>query len=327
VRTSAALAHRREERAGFAWILRQFGASETTLDRVAHGDLSELMADLKRQASKGDATAINTLGWLARRCDLLRTPEMLDRYDAAQKLQARTLPQSEAIWLISLIDEDEARGHALSSACSSQINQDEIGAMVKARAIQGDAGSQWLWSESAGNVYDLRRMLREAAAGGFPEAQYALALQLLGNSDPQWHLPGDPSPMDLLREAAAELPDARARLALCELSGCEGTTPDLTAAVQDARIAAQSGQPAAMLGLSATLPVGALDPGEGAAWRLFAATLEQHGCRVNNNYVDWLKGIDSALSSPANTPQVQALANQYWQAYGAAAGAQLGCGP
>ena len=199
--------------------------------------------------------------------------------------------------------------------------------MITAQAARGDAASLWLLSESAGSVYELRGLMRQAAAGGFPEAQYELAMQLLATQDPQWHLPGDPSPIDLLREAAAQLPDARANLALCEFGGCEGMTPDLTAAVQDARTAAQLGQPAAILRLSNALPVGALDPDEGAAWQLFAAALEQQGCRVDNDYVNWLKGIDTTVASPAMTPQAQALANQYWQAYGAAAQAQLGCGP
>jgi hypothetical protein len=35
----------------------------------------------------------------------------------------------------------------------------------------------------------------------------------------------------------------------------------------------------------------------------------------------------AALASPPMTPQAQALANQYRQQYGAAAKAQLGCGP
>jgi hypothetical protein len=323
-RAPAAIAHRHEQRTAFAWILRQFGASEATLDRVAQGDLNTLMADLKRQASTGNATAINTLGWLAHRCRLLMPAE---DYDATQKMQAQTLSQDEASWLTSLIDEDEARERALAAACASQISQDQTDAMITAQAARGDAASLWLLSESAGSVYELRGLMRQAAAGGFPEAQYELAMQLLATQDPQWHLPGDPSPIDLLREAAAQLPDARANLALCEFGGCEGMTPDLTAAVQDARTAAQLGQPAAILRLSNALPVGALDPDEGAAWQLFAAALEQQGCRVDNDYVNWLKGIDTTVASPAMTPQAQALANQYWQAYGAAAQAQLGCGP
>jgi hypothetical protein len=326
-RAPAAIAHRHEERAGFAWILRQFGASEATLDRLAQGDLNELMADLKRQALRGNATATNTLGWLARRCSLLRSPEVLQSYDAAQKAQAQMLSQSDANWLTSLIDEDETREGAMSSACASEINQGQIEALVGARAEQGDAGSKWLESESASNAIELRTLLRRSAASGFPEAQYELARQLLGSQDPQWHLAADPSQMDLLRKAAIQLPDARANLAVCEFKGCNGTTPDLTAAVHDARTAAQSGQPAAMLSLSATLPVGALEPDEGEAWQLFEAVLELQGCRVNKHYVDWLKGINAALASPAITPQVQALANQYWQAYGAAAESQLGCGP
>jgi TPR repeat protein len=327
LRAPAAIAHRHEERAGFAWILRQFGASEATLDRLAQGDLNELMADLKRQASRRNATATNTLGWLARRCSTLRSPEVLHSYNAAQKAQAQMLSPSDANWLTSLIDEDETREGALSTACASEINQVEIEALVSARAEQGDAGSKWLESESASNAIELRTLLRQAAAGGFPEAQYELARQLLSSQDPQWHLSADPSPMDLLREAAVQLPDARANLAICEFKGCHGTTPDPMAAVQDARTAAQSGQPAAMLSLSATLPVGALEPDEGEAWQVFEAVLELQGCRVNNHYVDWLKGINAALASPAVTPQVQALANQYWQAYGAAAESQLGCGP
>jgi len=285
------------------------------------------MAELTRQAATGNATAINTLGWLARRCSLLRSPELLQSYYAAQKAQAQTLPQGDANWLTSLIDEDEKREGTLSSACAGEINQGQIGALVSARAEQGDAGSRWLRSESASDVNELRTSLRQAAAGGFPEAQYELARQLLGSQDPQWHLAADAPPMNLLREAAIHLPDARANLAICEFKGCDSTTPDLTAAVQDARAAAQSGQPAAMLSLRATLPVGALEPNEGEAWQVFEAALELQGCRVNNHYVDWLTGINAALASPAVTPQVRALAEHYWHAYGAAAERQLGCGP
>lgn len=81
--------------------------------------------------------------------------------------------------MTTLIDEDETREQTLSAACAGQINQEQIDAMITAQAARGDAASLWLLSESAGNVYDLRALMRQAAAGGFPEAEYELAMQLL----------------------------------------------------------------------------------------------------------------------------------------------------
>ena len=129
--------------------------------------------------------------------------------------------------------------------------------------------------------------------------------------------------MDLLRAAANELPMARASLALCEYSGCSGETPNVSAALADARTAAQSGTPDAMIQLAVDAPPSLISAAEGQAWSLFDLALQQRGCRVSVLGLNWMKSM-ATLAANA-TPEAQTLADQYWQQYGATAMAQLGC--
>src|SRR3974377_1412722 len=58
-------AARNGRRYGFAWILRQLGASEDQLDRLADLRFAEVLTELKQKAQAGDAASINILGEIA----------------------------------------------------------------------------------------------------------------------------------------------------------------------------------------------------------------------------------------------------------------------
>jgi len=49
-------------RQGYAWIMRQMGATDELLDRLASGGLASVLRDLKKQAQSGDPAAVNILG-------------------------------------------------------------------------------------------------------------------------------------------------------------------------------------------------------------------------------------------------------------------------
>jgi hypothetical protein len=68
------VAARHYHRSGLAWILRQLGASERTLDQLTDGDLIPALNQLNAQARAGDPAAVNVLGWIALQdCRLGRT--------------------------------------------------------------------------------------------------------------------------------------------------------------------------------------------------------------------------------------------------------------
>src|SRR5271154_3087296 len=50
VRPTAAMVSRNHRKSGFAWILRQLGATEKQLDRLADGDVAGVITDLKAKA-------------------------------------------------------------------------------------------------------------------------------------------------------------------------------------------------------------------------------------------------------------------------------------
>ena len=77
--------------------------------------------------------------------------------------------------------------------------------------------------------------------------------------------------------------------------------------------------------MGAHVPLSVLSPEEIEAWRLFKVALAQRGCRIDNLTVDWMKSMRAAVSSATATSAAQALADQYWQQYGANALGKLGC--
>jgi hypothetical protein len=118
-----------------------------------------------------------------------------------------------------------------------------------------------------------------------------------------------------LRAAAQTIPDAESRLARCEFTGCEYIAQDIPAAVVDARSAAQQGSIDAMLAIGPQLQASQIDPDEVRAWQLINAGLQLQ------------RSASAVLDSPTVTPKVRALADQYWQQFGARILSGLGCRP
>jgi hypothetical protein len=316
-------AARNSSRAGYAWILRQFGISDADLDRLAAGNYAAFFKDLTSKANAGDPNAINALGWLAWGCATQRSEAQLNSYQQSQHQEARSLPSADADWFTTFLDADISNDKQHLIACAAIDQDDSLESQIKGLAAQGDGASLFVLSLAANNMTDLRNYARQSALQGFPEGQYEYARDLLYSSQLYPSQPGDPTAMDLLRAAANELPMARASLALCEYSGCSGETPNVSAALADARTAAQSGTPDAMIQLAVDAPPSLISAAEGQAWSLFDLALQQRGCRVSVLGLNWMKSM-ATLAANA-TPEAQTLADQYWQQYGATAMAQLGC--
>jgi hypothetical protein len=68
-----------------------------------------------------------------------------------------------------------------------------------------------------------------------------------------------------------------------------------------------------------------IDPDAVSAWTVIRASLQKQGCGSNGFRVDRLQQKAATLTSNRVTPQVRALAEQYWQAYGAQIRSGLGC--
>jgi hypothetical protein len=328
VRPPAKLAARHSQRSGYAWILRQLGASELLLDRLGAGDAVAVLTELKAQAQRGDPTAINVLGQIAgQQCHLGRADEVLDGYEASQLTNAQALPSTDREWFNTALREDIAFDKQMNMACNQVIDQDQVHSWVAARAAQGDAASLWLMSNSADNMMDRQERLRDAAVAGFAEAQFELAWAIIGGQ--QGAAGTGASAVNagqLLRESADQLPRSESELAICEYSGCIGITPDVDSAITHAREAAQRGVIDAMIAIAPHLSQSQIDPDEVSAWGLVEASLEQQGCAGYTGIsLQWMKSLTSRLSSPTITSNAETLANQYWQEYGTQMLRNSGC--
>jgi TPR repeat protein len=175
---------------------------------------------------------------------------------------------------------------------------------------------------------EMQQRLRDAAAAGFPQAQFELAWAIIGGQE---GAAGTGSAKvnvgDLLRQSVDQLPRSEGELAVCEYSGCEGVAVDPDTAIKHAREAAQRGEIDAMLAMGPHLPAGQVDPHEVMAWGLVLASLIQRGCAGNGFTVREMKSTLSTLNANNITPQARALAEQYWQDYGAQMMENLGCSP
>jgi hypothetical protein len=175
-RPSASIASRNFRRSGFAWILHQLGASDQLLDRLVDRDLVAALTELKQQASGGDATAINILGEIAyQQCFLGRSANVLDEYQASQLGNTRALPAKDQAWFEAAFRYDIAYDKQMQSVCAQVVDVDQALGWVEARANQGDGASLWLQSRLGNNLAQMQQRLRDAAAAGFPEAQFELA--------------------------------------------------------------------------------------------------------------------------------------------------------
>jgi TPR repeat protein len=326
-RPTAEVAARNYRKSEFAWILRQLGATELQLDRLADGDVAGLVTELKQKAQSGDADSINMLGEIAlQNCRMDRDDETLAAYAASQIAEAQAFSAIDTAWFTAAMHEDTAFDRRVNAACKQVIDLNEILSWVTARAAQGDGASLWLLYRAAGNLTEMQQRLLEAAAAGFPQAQFELAWAIIaGQEGAAGTGAAKVHAGDLLRQSEDQLATSEQQLAFCEYSGCDGVTPDIDSAIKHAREAAQAGAIDAMLAIGPHLPAGQINPDEIVAWGLVHASLLQQGCGGNGFSVREMKGILSTLNANNISTQARSLAEQYWQDYGAQMMSNIGC--
>jgi TPR repeat protein len=285
-----------------------------------------VIAELKLKAQAGDAASINILGEIAlQNCRLSRDQATVESFVATQTRDAQAVPAIDAPWFSAVMQDDEFFYKKVHAACA-QVDQDQLMSWVKARADQGDGASLWLMFRDADNITEMQQWLREAAAPGFPQAQYELAGAIIAGQQGAAGIGADKvNARELLQASQNQLATSEQQLALCEYSGCDGVAVDVDAAITHAREAAQRGAIDAMLAIGPHLPAGQISPDEVAAWGLVQASLQQQGCGGSGFSVRTLKSITSTLNANNISAQAHALAEQYWQEYGAQMMANIGC--
>jgi hypothetical protein len=100
----------------------------------------------------------------------------------------------------------------------------------------------------------------------------------------------------------------------------------VTAAVTDAVAAAERGAIDAVVSLGPHLTAAQLDPDAVSAWGLVRAALSQQGCVGTGFSERSMKAVTATLNAGNITDKARALAEQYWQQYGAQIKDNLGCG-
>jgi hypothetical protein len=327
-RPPAKVVARNDRRYGFAWILRQLGATEDQLNRLADLDIAGVLADLKRKAQAGDAASINILGEISlQNCRLGRDQATVQAFVATQIRDAQAVPAIDASWFSAVMQDDEAFYKNVHAACA-QVDQDQVMSWVKARADQGDGASLWLMFRDAGSMTEMQQRLREAAAAGFPQAQFELARAIIAGQQGAAGIGADKVNAGALLQASQnQLATSEQQLALCEYSGCDGVAVNVDAAIIHAREGAQRGAIDAMLAIGPHLPAGQLSPDEVMAWGLVQASLQQEGCGGGGFSVGTMKRITSTLNANNISAQARVLAEQYWQEYGAQMMSGIGCSP
>jgi hypothetical protein len=323
-------------RSGFAWVVRQLGASEPLLDRLVDEDLGPVISELREKAVRGEPSAVNILGWISgQTCPGLRE-ERIGSYLQYQLTQSEELPADDGAWFRSLARLTADYDRKLATVCS-QLDAAQIKAWVTRQAARGDPESQFLLARDIGveigrsgglTVFKTpdpavsNLWLRKAADGGFAQAKYELAWDILNTLMPRI-TPASYSALTLFWEAAESMPLAEANLAGCEYSGCEGTPPDIAAAVIHAREAAIRGQAEAFLHIGPHL--GAAYADEVAAWKLIHASLQQDGCSVSSASIAWMKGVTNDISTANALPGGLKLAIKLWEGHGQQMMSALGC--
>ena len=327
-RPPAKVVARNLRRVRFA-LLRGFGASETMVNRLTDGDIFAVIQELKQQAKRGDAAAANVLEYMAySTCGFAGANGEGSPSQAQQLLDARTLSVQDAEWIRTAIQEKNTNDKQMVAACQQAIDKKEIEAWVTSAADQGNGASRWLLSRysSSGSSAFKEQKLMDAADAGYAEAQAFLAQGLMNGTA---HLPAaiaDDDAGNLLKVAADSLPHAETLLAVCEFKGCPGIETDIPSAVAHAREAAQQGSFDAVFQIGPQLQANQMDPDEVTAWNLVGAMLSQQGCSYGGLAVQWMASATSALTSNSVSDKAKALANQYWQQFGAQMMANIGCG-
>jgi TPR repeat protein len=325
LRPAPEVAVRNNRRYGFAWILRQLGATEDQLNRLANLDIAGVIAELKQKASAGDPASINILGEIAlQNCRASRDDATLEQYTASQIRDVQAVPVIDAGWFTAVMRDEEAFYKKVNAACA-QVDVDQVMSWVTARANQGDGASLWLMFRDANNIRDIELRLREAAAAGFPQGQFELAWALLGGQEDVAGMgAAKVSAGDMLRASLEQLPRSESQLAICEYLGCDGVAVDVDTAIKHAREAARRGDVDAMMYIGPHAPAGQLDPNEVTAWGLVQASLQQRGCGGGYS-VREMKSVSSALNANNISAQARTLAEQYWRDYGRQMMSNIGC--
>jgi TPR repeat protein len=305
--------------------LRQLGATDDQLNHLADLDITGVLAELKQKAQAGDAVSINILGEIAIQNCQGRDDATLESFLASQMRDVQAVPAIDASWFTAVMRDDVAFDKKVNAACA-QVDVDEVMTQVKSRAAQGDGASLWLMFRDANNMTEMQQRLREAAASGFPQAQFELAWAIIaGQEGAAGTGAARVSAGDMLRASLAQLPRSEQQLAMCEYSGCDGVTVDVNSAIKHAREAAQRGSPEAMAYIGPHLPAGQLDPNEVTAWGLVQASLEQRGCGGSGFSVREMQSISSTLSAKNISAEARTLAEQYWRDYGSQMMSYIGC--
>jgi hypothetical protein len=326
-RPPAMAAARNLRRARFA-LLRGFGASEKMVNRLTDGDILAVIQELKQQAQHGDAAAANILEYMAySTCGFAGANGEDSPSQAQQMLDAQALPVQDTEWIRTATQEKNRYDRQMVAACQQAMDKKEIEAWVTSSADQGNGASLWLLSRysSSGSSAFKEQKLMDAADAGYPEAQAFLAHGLMNGTA---HLPAaiaDNSAGNLLKVAADSRPNAESLLAVCEFKGCPGIEPDVPSAVAHAREAAQQGSFDAIIQIGQQFQASQMDPDEVTAWNLTAAMLSQQGCSYGGLTVQWLTSATSTLTSSDASDKAKALAERYWQEFGAQMMAKIGC--
>jgi hypothetical protein len=317
--------HRNLERASFQWIFRRLGATDAQLTWIADGQFSELIRDLRPRVESDDARAIAVFGWLAERCRLLRNADQQTSWRESNSLRLQQLAAADRADYLEVVALEDQWERSFREACESQIEQDYVDRRLEAMAAEQDGASLWLLSRRSNNYAGLVRLMADAAAAGFGQAQYEFARSLIMDPDARKVVIEAPSPVALLRQAAPTVPEAKVELAQCLFDGCDQSEPDHEAALQTAREAAQAGEPDAVFFLGSRMSIGALPADEVAAWRLFKSTLAAQGCYGDEDAAFGLELRGSSAPPPVPSAAARSLATMFWQLYGAQAAARLGC--
>ena len=327
VRPAPPVAARNSRRCGFGATLAPMGASPGIVERFANGDIDGTFSQLKAQARAGDASAANQLDYIAHFTCGFAVNQLQGDFQASQLLESNSLLPADGDWFRAILEARNTFKKQLVNSCRQALDKNEIDTWVTAAAARGDPASEYsLWMFGGTNTVSLDdKNLRAAALGGYPWAQYSLGSRSVG--DP-WIITGGEAsdhPGDLLRAAAQIIPAAEGQLARCEFTGCEYIAQDVSAAVADARLAAQQGSIDAMLAIGPQLQASQIDPDEVRAWQLINAALQLQGYQGIDISVRVIKSATEILNSPTVTPNARALAEQYWQQFGTKILSGLGC--
>jgi hypothetical protein len=327
-RPAPAVAARNIRRCGMGASLAPMGASPGFIERLANGDITGVIAELKAQAQAGDASAANQLEDIAGYCGFAGINGAQSDFQASQLLESNSLPPADSDWFRAVLEDRNEFNQQLVNICRQSLDQGEIDTWVTAAAARGDPASHYsLWKYGGTNIGRLSDVqLRAAAVGGYPWAQLSLGSRTVGETP--WIITGGEAsdhPGDLLRAAAQTIPAAEGALARCEFTGCQYIAQDIPAAVADARSAAQQGSIDAMLAIGPQLQASQIDPAEVQAWQLIDAGLQLQGYEGRNIDVRMIRSASAVLNSPTVTPKARALADQYWQQFGAKILSGLGC--